>query len=274
MSSPHQYHFPPGISRLRGTAAFTARREVRIALSITAIVAIAVAATVTVRLLAAAPAQPHAARSPAQPASRQSRAAAAPPAPAVPSSEGDARQPSAAPAPDLSGLRWVSYQGGYEVPVSDSAGPRSAMARLASGFADTPAGALVAAANIVTRTAWQMGPDVFGPTIEKQVTGPDAMALLQNDTATYDQDSSQIPEISAYPQLIAYAPVAYTPGDAVFALVAGVTGPGGAALYDVSTAEVRWIDGDWRLVAPADGTWTGSYIPSPDGYTLFPGRRQ
>ena len=34
--------------------------------------------------------------------------------------------------------------------------------------------------------------------------------------------------------------------------------------------EARWTDGDWRVVAPAGGTWSGSYVPSPSGFTPFP----
>lgn len=157
---------------------------------------------------------------------------------------------------------------GFEVPVSAQAGPRSAADGVAYGFADTAAGAVLAAANIVTRSSWECGPGVFGPTIEKQVTGADAMNLLENTVSAYDQDASQLPGL-VYPRLAGYRVDDYTSGDTMVSLVIGATGSGGS-MYSVTPVEVRWTDGDWRVVAPAGGTWSGSYVPSPSGFTPFP----
>ncbi|MBO0803329.1 MAG: hypothetical protein J2P25_09700, partial [Nocardiopsaceae bacterium] len=142
----------------------------------------------------------------------------------------------------------------------------------AQGFARTAAGALVAAVNITARTSWQFGPGVFGPTIEQQVTGPEAMALLQYDEATYERDAGQLPEINVRTQFLAYRMDSYTAGRATVSLVQGATGSGGASICAVTTVSERWLDGDWRVVAPAGGDWTASQIPSPAGYTPFPGR--
>lgn len=154
------------------------------------------------------------------------------------------------------------------MPASAQAGPRAAVGGVAYGFADTAAGAVLAAANIVIRSSWECGPGVFAPTIEKQVTGADAMSLLENTVSAYDQDASQLPGL-VYPRLTAYRVDDYTSGDAMVSLVVGASGSGGS-MYSVTPVEVRWTDGDWRVVAPAGGTWPGSYIPSPSGYAAFP----
>lgn len=228
--------------------------------------ALTTAITVTVTLLHATSASPlraHAGQVPvkARPASSASARA---------SQEGGAGQADRSVRnPDLPGLQWVTVQG-FRVPASAHAGPRVTSSGLAHGFADTPAGAVLAAANIVTRTAWECGPGVFGPTVEKQVTGAGAMALLQNDVAGWQQNASRLPGL-VYPQLTAYAVDSYTPGDAMLSIIIGAAGSGGASMYSVTPVKVRWTDGDWPVVAPPGGTWPGFYVPSPAGYTPFAG---
>ena len=83
-------------------------------------------------------------------------------------------------------LSWAGYQG-IDLPSARRAGPRDHHGGLASGFADTPQGALVAAINIAVRTAPEWGPAIYGPTITRQVTGPAARALLAADNQAYGQ---------------------------------------------------------------------------------------
>src|SRR5579875_1098839 len=71
------------------------------------------------------------------------------------------------------GLSWTAFHG-MRLPVSANDGPRVRNGGLASGFADTPRGALLAAVNVGVRTAALWGPAIYRPTIEHQVTGPDA----------------------------------------------------------------------------------------------------
>lgn len=156
---------------------------------------------------------------------------------------------------------------GFGVPVSAQAGPRATGGGAAYGFADTEAGAVLAAANIIVRSAWECGPGVFGPTIEKQVTGPEAMNLLENAVSAWDQDAGQLPGL-VYPQLAAYRVADYTPADATVTLVVEASGANGS-MFTATPVEVRWTDGDWRAVAPPGGTWPGTYLPSAAGYTLF-----
>ena len=112
--------------------------------------------------------------------------------PATRPSSGDhkRRAPAASPAALESdagkGLTWFSFHG-MRLPLSAAAGPRDTRGGLASGFADTPQGALLAAINIGVRTAAQWGSAIFVPTITHQVSGPAAPALLHAEETAYAQ---------------------------------------------------------------------------------------
>lgn len=109
------------------------------------------------------------------------------PAIAAPSS-GDSAGVPQLPRVSLTGLRWSDYHG-VRLPSSPAAGPRDISGGLASGYSDTPLGALLAALNIAVRANAQWGPGIFGPTIRDQVTGPDAAALLASCRSAYAQAS-------------------------------------------------------------------------------------
>jgi hypothetical protein len=173
------------------------------------------------------------------------------------------------PVKGLSGLRWVTVQG-YRLPVSAQAGPRDTSGGLASGFADTPAGALLAAVNIAARTSWEFGPGIFQPEIESQVTGPYASQMLSADLDAWGADQSSIPGIAEYAQFAAYQWAGYTPSDATADLVVTVPGTG---IYVATQIQVQWINGDWRVLAPPGGDWGNAsvQIPSLNGYLTIPG---
>ncbi len=180
---------------------------------------------------------------------------------------------------DLAGLRWSDYYG-VELPSSPAAGPRDTSGGLATGFADTPLGALLAVVNIGVRANAQWGPAIFGPTIRDQVTGPDAAALLASCQSGYDQ-ASQAAHISggqplgdAYVAEEAFRWVAYTPADATVDLVSAGPGSQGTTVRATTRIEVVWAGGDWRVVAPPGGDWGNSaaQLASLGGYTIFPGQ--
>jgi hypothetical protein len=205
--------------------------------------------------------------SPGQPSSSPPRADRAPALPGI--------TPSRAAAPavlatGLPGLHWVTVRG-YRLPVSAQAGPRDTSGGLASGFADSPAGALLAAINIASRTAWEFGPGIFQPTIEFQVTGPYASQMLSADLDAWGADQATLPGIAEYAQCVAYQWAGYTPSDATADLV--VTAPG-TSIYVASQIQVQWINGDWRVLAPPGGDWDNSsvQIPSLNGYLTIPGQ--
>ena len=184
------------------------------------------------------------------------------------------------PHVDLAGLRWSDYHG-VELPSSPAAGPRDTSGGLASGFADTPLGALLAALNIGVRANAQWGPAIFGPTIRDQVTGPDAAALLASCQSGYDQ-ASQAAHITggqplgdAYVTEEAFRWVAYTPvgrdrrpgqrragqpgrhgaGDRPGSRSSGPAGTGGSSPRRAATGATR---------PPS--------CPRSAGYTIFPGQ--
>ena len=199
------------------------------------------------------------------------------------------RSPSAPPAAgssgpqlprvSLAGLRWNGYHG-VQLPSSPAAGPRDTSGGLASGYADTPLGALLAALNIAVRANAQWGPEVFVPTIGDQVTGPDAAALLASCQADYGQASQAAhitggqPLGNAYVTEEAFRWVAWTPGDATVDLVSAGPGSQGVTVRASTRVEVVWQGGDWRVVAPPGGDWgnAAARLTSLTGYTIFPGQ--
>jgi hypothetical protein len=191
--------------------------------------------------------------------------AATPPAPAVAA--------PVTPVTDVSGLRWTDYHG-YRLPVSGPAGPQVTSGGLASGFADTSLGALVAMINFAARTAWQFGPAVFQPTIEYQLTGPYASQMLSLDLDAYGAGAAQLGDVTVYSRIVAYQWAGYTPSDATADLVEEADGADGAVIYAAIQVQAQWMNGDWRVVAPPGGDWGNSAteIQSLNGYLLFPGQ--
>jgi hypothetical protein len=198
------------------------------------------------------------------------------PSPKAPNSYPSAQASPGLPKANLAGLRWTSYHG-VELPTSAIAGPRVIRGGLASGFADTPLGAVLAAVNIAVRANAQWGPAVFGPTIRGQVTGPDASALLAACQQAYDQArraagvAAGQPLGRAYVTEEAFRFEIYTPADATLDIVSAGPGDGGATVRAATRVEVWWHGGDWRVVAPPGGDWgnTATQITSLDGFTSF-----
>ena len=251
----------PPTTRPPAAAPHSSRQLVaaRAGAAILAIIAIAV----TVALRGHPAAQRH-----AHTAARPSASAAPTPTPTAP----------VIPVINLTGLTWTDFHG-IELPASAQDGPRDTSSGLASGYTDTPRGALLAALNIGVRTAWQWGPGIFTPTIEHQVTGPDTTALLQSQQAAYAQaqagpDPQTVPVQRAYAVEEAFRFDGYTPADATVDIVSAGPGDNGTTVRAATRIEVEWISGDWRVVAPPGGDWGNSAVPvtSLSGYTFFPGQ--
>jgi|SRR5579875_377495 len=175
------------------------------------------------------------------------------------------------------GLSWVVFHG-MRLPVSASDGPRTRSGELASGFADEPRGALLAAINIGVRTAALWGPAIYRPTIDRQVTGSDAGALLAADRHDYQalraaaRVTAGQPAGRSYAAEMAYRFVSWTPAAATVDVVSAGPGSNGTTVMAVTRLQVLWLRGDWRLVAPPDGDWAHSAAPvaSLTGYLVFP----
>jgi hypothetical protein len=167
-----------------------------------------------------------------------------------------------------------------ELPSSPAAGPHDASKGRASGFADTPLGALLAALNIGVRANAQWGPAIFGPTIRDQVTGADAHVLLASCEAAYQQASQKEhltggqPLGNAYVTEQAFRWIGYTPTGATLDLVSAGPDGQGETVRAATRLEVAWVGGDWRVIAPPGGDWGNSahQLFSLDGYTTFPGQ--
>lgn len=183
------------------------------------------------------------------------------------------------PRVSLASVRWSSFYG-VELPVSAQAGPSGTSGGIAAGFAHTPLGALLAAVNIGVRANAQWGPRIFGAVIRRQVTGPDAAALLAACQAAYDQaaQSRQVaggqPLGTVHVTEQAFRWITYTPAAAILDLVSAGPGDGEATVRASVQVEVVWDGGDWKVVAPPGGDWGNSAaeLSSLAGYTAFPGQ--
>jgi hypothetical protein len=176
----------------------------------------------------------------------------------------------------LAGLRWVDFYG-VELPVSPSAGPWDLAGGLARGFADTPAGALLAALNIGVRANAQWGPRIYGPTVGDQVTGPGASTLLAECQSSYQRAARSAGVMSGRPLGRAYVSeeafrwVSYSPAGATVDIVSAGPGGQGVTVRAVTRIQVVWVRGDWRVIAPPGGDWGNSAAPvrSLRGYHRF-----
>lgn len=180
----------------------------------------------------------------------------------------------------VSDVQWMSFHG-VLVPVSASAGPRqNPPVGAPSGFADTPTGAVMAAVHIALRLDDRFGPQVFQPTVQQRVTGPDAAAALASLQQQYEQDRirADVPDGEAtgpvYVILAGFRIDGFTPAAAVVHLLAEgpADGSSGAGYADYRV-ELRWIDGDWWMLAPPGGSWDSlvTIATSARGYTRFGG---
>jgi hypothetical protein len=117
----------------------------------------------------------------------------------------------------------------------------------------------------------------FAATLRDQVVGPDAAALGQRLEEDYQQARAQLglPYGAAAGRLYSttrgYRVQATTDTATVRLLIEGPGGSGGSVLVALTT-QLRWVGGDWVLVAPAGGDWSSVATPvtDPSGYTRFP----
>ncbi|TDE22062.1 hypothetical protein [Actinomadura sp. 6K520] len=187
-----------------------------------------------------------------------------------------AGQLASAPQVPFTGMMWRDYHG-VLLPYSADDGPRDTANDLATGFARTPRGALLAAVHIVVRANVRWGPKVFEPTIEDQVIGPDAEALLAAAREAYEELRGDRPDGEAlgrgYVVLEGFRWQGYSPAAASVDLVSAGPGDSDVTVRAVTRVQVQWQGGDWRVVGPPGGTWAGSAAPvdSTDGYVRFPG---
>jgi hypothetical protein len=180
-----------------------------------------------------------------------------------------------APQVSFAGVSWRDYHG-VLLPYSAQDGPRDTEGDLAAGFARTPRGALLAAVHIAVRVGMQWGTEVFGPTIQRQVIGPDTDVLMDSTRETYEKHRGDRrdgePLGRGYAVLEGFRWLGYSPEAASVDLLSAGPGDSDVTVRAVTRLQLWWQDGDWRVVAPPGGTWAGAAasITSLDGYVRFP----
>ena len=168
-------------------------------------------------------------------------------------------QPTSVPTVAPDGVTWQLVRDAA-VPVSSSAGPRLIAGGTAKGYAHTPIGALIAAAQISIRAGFSSGRESWEPTVKQQfVPGADRDRLL---TALYSAGDSPS-EPGERSRIIGFIYQSYTPDTAVIGLVYRAPSAG-SPRYHVVTVTLLWRNGDWRMVAPPGGAWTSVNRPAAD----------
>ena len=162
---------------------------------------------------------------------------------------------AAAPAPDVSMVYWR----GMELPVSKIAGPTTFTDTSVGGFTRSALGAAIAAAHLVVRTDPVAGADAFEPVLATQVVGAkDRLA-----DAVHAQ-AAQTVEAGTPGTLLGWRLDGDPATGAVVAHLAVEQAGGSRVDFAVP---LRWVDGDWRIDAPAEGdffpitTLSGDYTP-------------
>jgi hypothetical protein len=159
------------------------------------------------------------------------------------------------PTKRLTDLRWEQL-GPLHLPYSAGAGPCQITETTVSGFAHTPAGALVAAAQITSRTSITTPLSVATDTIEQQVIASPARDQLLAKT----KNQKPVTEENAG-QLTAWSVLSYSDDTAVISLA--MTNAALQGQYVTIPVTLRWDNGDWRMVAPPTGSWDSSAAVTP-----------
>jgi hypothetical protein len=171
---------------------------------------------------------------------------------------------------------------GLQLPLSQTAGPRRRHSGIARGFSRTDLGAAFAAANLVPRTSPNVGPAIFGETLDEQVRGPNREAMARQVATDYQtqrrragvRDGAQLPSTDA--ELVGYANPRLSKGGAHATVQLVLTSPDLRATDQllVMLVSLQWSDGDWQLIAPPQGDWgTVSSVATrpPSGMQTFGG---
>jgi hypothetical protein len=211
------------------------------------------------------------------------RPAPAPPAisdEAVPNVSRQTAPWSASSGGGLGNVEWTDVHG-IALPVSARFGPADTLGGRAAQFSHDWFGALLAAVHISARAAASAGPSVFRSTIGEQVVGADADELLANVEANYRQrrtNTGLLPGVRLLNTSSALAGYRFDAvSDSMVSLRLAISiripsEPG--TVYLAIRLDVRWLLGDWRLVAPPDGLWSrrSTVTALSSGYTPFPTR--
>jgi len=162
----------------------------------------------------------------------------------------------------------VSWQlfGTVALPFSPTAGPASSDGSVFSGYERSQTGALIAAVQLATRFLITPG-EGWRQVVDRQVLpGRGREAFI---TARAGVEADDPP--GTFGQIAGFRVLTFTPDVAVVQLVSRFALSGDR--LQVSTATVKWVDGDWRLELQSDGgvSPTAQPVPSLDGFVVWGG---
>jgi hypothetical protein len=172
--------------------------------------------------------------------------------------------PSTAPT----GVVWTIFET-VALPTRPAAGPARVDGAIATGYAHTPLGALLATANesyrfvLADDEQWRAAADaMLAPTEGKA-------AWLKTRSAGQYGPGGASGAGEQFAQIAAFQFVSYSPSDAVIQIVTRDENGG----FQVAAEHVTWIGGDWRYVTSPDGGQTANVaqIPSITGFVEWRG---
>jgi len=153
----------------------------------------------------------------------------------------------AVPTSPPQGVTWSLFQG-VALPSSHSLGPIRVSGPVYAGYAHTPTGALLAAAQISSRYLISPGQD-WRQVVERQVVPGPGRDVYVHKRAKVDS-TSVLP--GTYGQFAGFRFVTYSPDVAVVQFVSRFS----SGNLQVATNTLRWLDGDWKLQLQPDGSAT------------------
>ncbi|GAA1377127.1 hypothetical protein ACFPK5_00255 [Streptomyces beijiangensis] len=168
--------------------------------------------------------------------------------------------PSTAPA----GVTWALFHG-VALPASAAAGPGKTDGDVARCYARTPAGALLAATQISTRS--MLAPD-WRSVMTQQTYGDARQAMIDARTKAEKAGPPPTPEPGELGQLAGFKFVTYGPSTAVVEVVTRFS----TGILQASALTVRWDAGrgDWQYEVSLSSAPQHS-VPSLDGYVPWGG---
>jgi hypothetical protein len=171
--------------------------------------------------------------------------------------------PTSITASDGSDVTWDEVAG-VALPASRLHGPRITSRGRAAGYSRSERGAAFAAVHVLIRTSAASGPRVFEPVLASQVVGTHAGAMKAAVANEYQQLRAQygVPHGEPIPggdaRVRGYRIATFDAGARrAWVDVALASAQLGSPTRVVDfTVELRWSEGDWRVVAPPDGDWS------------------
>ncbi|SHJ13801.1 hypothetical protein SAMN05216246_11239 [Actinomyces denticolens] len=170
---------------------------------------------------------------------------------------GDQAVPAVAPP-----ARVETVAAGVSVPVADGAGPGIRDGGISRCFAHSPSGALLASANWLRWFSSQQRLDEVIVTL--MAPGQDRDRLAGQVADGWDGSTTQPAPIRGFKIDVR------GPDEVVVTLAVASTGAGGQGLVAWPVL-MRWVDGDWKAVAPSNNSWGQESVESLalGGFTVW-----